>query len=152
MKLPLSHTFRFLCLFFTISSSHAMPSDEQVANWASQILLQTITVNYQGLEAHEKSRTVRKYYSGQAWSGFGNFFSNVIPLIIRNKLQTKPSPVGDPTIIGKGLFNGVPYWKVEQTFYFPRIDKYVWFSVIVIQNDEPPLIIESLNMDMPAKP
>jgi hypothetical protein len=125
-----------------------MPTDNEVATWTSNVLQQTITVDYKQLEAQDKSRTVRQYYSGQAWSGLGNFFGSIIPQIIKYKERTNPIPAGPPIITDKGQFNGMPFWKVSQTFHFPEIDKYVWFSVIVIPNTDPPLIIESLNMKM----
>lgn len=133
-------------LLFITPPLYAIPSDDEVREWTSDVLLASITVNAQELEQHSKIRTVGKYYSGQARTGMQNFFSTIIYTIIKNKSQTSPQPKGPAIITGKGYFNGIPYWQVSQSFYLPTVNKTIWFSVTVIKNQDPPLIIESLNI------
>lgn len=133
-------------LFLISTSIYAVPSDENVAAWTGNILKKTITVDYQQLENQTKSSDLQQYYSGQAWSGFSTFFSEVIPFIIKYKLKTNPIPEGPAQVVQKGKFNGVNYWQVTQTYKFPKVGRTLWFSVIVVENSNPPLRIESLSM------
>ena len=137
--------FFFLMMF---SPLYAMTSNAEVANWASALLQNTVTVNYQELKTHEKRKKYGKYYSGQAKTGIKTFFSEIIPFITDNRLSTNPKPEGPPTITRQGSLNGVPYWQISQTFQFPVLKKTIQFSVMVIENQDPPLLIENLSMQV----
>lgn len=136
------------CILALTSPLYSMPSDDDVAQWTGGILLETISVNYNGLEEHSKLHTIGKYYSGQAKTGLRTFFSTLIPFIIRNKISTVPEPINPPKIIHKGEFNGTPYWQVTQSFRLPEVNKKIWFSVVVIKTESPPLLIESISVKM----
>lgn len=134
------------CLIFIVRPIFAMPSDEEVANWTSKVLILTLAANYQDLQTNTQYKRYRKYYSGQATTGISTFFKELRPIMLQNKLSTTPLPLGPSKVTGHGRMNGVYYWQVTQSFSMSGVDKEVWFSVIVTENKDPPLLIESLNM------
>ena len=148
MKQPTWLIMLLIILSLATTPLHATPSDAEVAQWTGDVLLKTLTVNYKQLENHTKLGTVGMYYSGQAKTGIKTFFASMIPIIIEHKMDTTPIANGPPKITQKGMFNGVPYWQVTQSYNFPRIKKNVWFSVMVIENQTPMLLIENLNIRM----
>lgn len=140
------HTLMLTWLLIITSSSYAIPSDDDVAAWTEKILIQTFTVSYKELIIQSQADELRQFYSGQAWSGLNDFFSDYMPFIIKHKLTTHPVPVAPAKVVKKGIFNGANYWRVNQTLEFPKVGRKLWLSVIVIESSDPPLRIESLDM------
>ena len=148
MRQPIWRMMIGICLILVLKPVCAMPSDAEVAAWTSNVLMLTLRADYKQLQNHTQYKQYRQYYSGQAATGISTFFHEFVPIMIENKLITSPKPLGPPVVTEKGQMNDVNYWQVSQTFYMSALDKKIWFSVIVIENESPPLLIQSLNMKL----
>lgn len=136
-------------LFLLSSSIHA--DDKKIATWTQQVLLETLSVSY--LDTPKDTAPLRACYTNDAWEAMTDFLGNYMSMVRTQKLSLNPIANGPATVVASGVikvsnfFEGVQYWRVNQSITMEVLNLRIDFSVIVI---EPPrkdkLLIQSLNM------
>ncbi|CEK09512.1 DotI/IcmL family type IV secretion protein [Legionella hackeliae] len=133
----------FIC-FFTPSIHYANDNDLDVTAWSQQTLLATLSINYN--ETDTDFADLRKRYTLNAWSALHNFFSQQITEVKKKQLTIHPYPLTKPSITEQGVFSGIYYWRVNQSFMIPELHSQLDFSVIIIKGNNPPFMVQSVNI------
>lgn len=104
----------------------------------------TLSINY--TETPADFDGLRKRYTVNAWLAMQNFFSEEIAEVKNKHLAIHPSPLTPPVIVEEGVTSGIYYWRVNQSFIIPEMNSKLDFSLIVIKANNPPFIIQSINV------
>lgn len=123
--------------------SHA-DEDAAVAAWTQQVLMDTLSVDYQTIGTDLKG--VKNNYTLDAWEGLGSFLGSYVPMIKNNQLVLHPQALGNAQVVNEGDYSGIQFWRVNQSITIPELNVRIDFSVIVIKATNPPYVIQSLNM------
>lgn len=122
-------------------------SDNDVASWAQQTLMATLSASY--LEKPSDIEALRINYTQAAWDPMVNFFHEKLNLIYSEHLTLHPMPLTSPVIVASGNFAGFQGWRVEQAFNVPEFRINIQFSLLILNakaDKEPPFVIQSLSM------
>ena len=137
-------------LFVAPIWSYAQISKEIVAQWTSDIIGRTLTVSYK--QSNEDLSASKKFYTYEGWSNIVSFLGDKILAVRRQKLSVTPKPLSEAIIVNQGDDSGVPYWRVNQGWEMQQMNVKIWFSIIVLEQPENSLIIDSVAMhDTPAQ-
>lgn len=131
-----------LASLFSANLSHA--DDAQVAAWTQQVLMETLSVDYQTIGTEVKD--IKSNYSLDAWEGLNSFLGSYVPVIKNNQLVLHPQALTNAQVVNEGDYSGIQFWRVNQSIALPELSVRIDFSVIVIKATNPPYVIQSLNM------
>lgn len=135
---------KFFCLFFFLLPSISLANSDKVAAWTQQVLMNTLTVDYQNIDKVPAAN--KKNYTLDAWEAFTSFMGNYVPIIKDNQLSIQPQAVTQAKVVNEGDYSGIHFWRVNQIILLPEVNLRINFSVIVIKANNPPYLIQSLNM------
>ncbi|KTC77865.1 DotI/IcmL/TraM family protein [Legionella brunensis] len=136
--------FIFLISIVLPSAPYADSSHLDVTTWTEETLLSTLSVDYS--KTASDFGPIQHRYSMNAWITLRNFFSEQIITIKEQQLTLHPQPLTQPTIVGEGIFSGIQYWRVNQSFSIPELNSILNFSLLVIKGNNPPFMIQSLSL------
>ncbi|ASQ47157.1 DotI/IcmL/TraM family protein [Legionella clemsonensis] len=130
--------------FFIPSTHYGNDIDYDVKSWTQETLMATLSINY--TETPADFANLQRRYTVNAWSALHNFFNKEINEIREKHFTTHPSPLTPPIIVEKGVTSGIAYWRVNQSFMISEMNSRLDFSLIVIRANNPPFIIQSVNV------
>lgn len=132
------------CLFIPLNA-HAF-TDDDVVQWGSQVLTQTLSASYQ--DSPEAIAAVRSHYMLAAWGPMLDFFVEKRAYVQKHQLTLHPTPLSDPTLVTSGLCHDLPCWRVNQSFSVPELAFNIDFSLLITVTgnmNNPSLIVQSMD-------
>ncbi|MDI9818747.1 MULTISPECIES: DotI/IcmL/TraM family protein [unclassified Legionella] len=142
MKLTQLLRIILITILVTPHVSHA--DNTEVTAWTQQVLLATLSAKYD--RTANDLLSIRRNYTNNAWEALSGFFSSEIQEIRNRKLTLNPYPLTPATISDEGVFSGIKYWRINQSFALHELNMTLGFSVIVIKANNPPYLIQSINI------
>ncbi|CDZ79320.1 hypothetical protein BN59_03638 [Legionella massiliensis] len=121
-------------------------TNNEVADWAQKVLMNTLSVSY--LTTVKEDKEAAKYFSHAAWVPMYDFFLNESNIMKAYKLTIHPRPLTTPTLVEERCFES-PCWRVDQNYDVPELHLNIAFSLLITSKatyGEAPLIVQSLNM------
>lgn len=135
---------KIVFLFALVFPTTNYADDTEVTTWTEQVLLSTLSVNYT-MTASDFA-LIRPDYSANSWGALRDFLGEAVDRIRSEKLTLHPQPLNRATIVESGVFSGIKYWRVNQSYAIPELNVSIDFSLIVIKASNPPFLIQSVNM------
>ena len=88
-------------------------SDSSILLWAKQTAIAAYTYNFVNYRTEIQSSS--GFFTGDGWTNFQKALqgANTIDLVTARKMSVSAVATGDPTIVQKGLVNGVYSWQVQ---------------------------------------
>ncbi|KTD62542.1 DotI/IcmL/TraM family protein [Legionella spiritensis] len=133
-----------MLLYALLAPASSYADNTQVANWTQQVLVTTLSINYQ--EIQKELNANRVYYSNDAWEALGMFLGDGLGIVKNNHLVLHPKVLSNAQVVEQGFFSGMEYWRVNLSIAIPELGGRVDFSVLVLKASDPPYMIQSLNM------
>ncbi len=141
-----------LCLSaaLLIFSSITRADNNEVAAWAQQVLLATLSVDFS--QTPQDSATVRTHYTKNAWDAAANFLGNYMQKVRAQKLTLHPVLNGPATLVASGAVNedvlpGIKYWRVNQQVVIPELNITVDFSLLIMMTSTAnKFLVQSIDM------
>lgn len=134
-----------LILSFFASFLIYAADDKYVANWAQQLLIDSLSASY--LNTPSEIEAIQKNYSMAAWEPMSDFFENEQQIMELNKLILHPEPLTTPTVseVEDCMFSRC--WRVNQSFNVPELHMNIDFSLFIIKSlSGSPLLVQSVGM------
>lgn len=137
---------------FLVFSSPLRADDSKVTDWTKQVLLSTLAINY--AESEKSIDAMRLNYTVNAWHALSTFLGNYVSIVRKERLTLHPVANGpakltDSGVVHKGnFFNGVHYWRINQSVTIPELNINIDFSLFVVKlyPKRDKYLIQSINM------
>lgn len=136
-------------LAFLFASPSYSYTNEQVVQWGSDVMVQTLSASY--LDTPQDMEEVRQHYMLAAWGPMLEFFKEKRAYIQTHHLTLTPKPLNKPTLLEQGVCHGAPCWRVQQSFLLPEIKKSISMSLLITPigiSTERGLIVASMDFTL----
>lgn len=134
---------------FAASDDQDYQLDENPVTWTQTVILRTMSASYAQTISDQFS--ISQNYTLNAWSAINNFFSDILGLVNSEQLVLHPELTIPATLVYKGNYQGIQFWRVHMAVFIPEVSTNIDFSVLIIRRipdaaNKSQFLIQSLNI------